>query len=268
MPSPFPGMDPFIEGCGLFEDFHTNLIGAIYRSIAPRLPAHYAARTGVRSYIVLMKSGEEVERPMLPEVTVIAPPRKKRPAKAATATAPQTQTNGMPVTMRALVEAEFRESFIEIREVRPERRLVTCVEVLSPSNKRRGTEGWDLYLRKRQSFFEGSANFIEIDLLRRGERMPMWDDWPDAPYYLLVCREHEAPFCNVWTGYSDRRLPTIPVPLARPDPDLTLDLQPLIDEVYALSRYDQDIDYRHPPDALLSNEEAAWLSSRLRRRRK
>jgi hypothetical protein len=267
MPSPFPGMDPFIEGCGLFEDFHTNLIGAIYRAVAPRLPANYAARTGTRSYLVLTRGGEEVERPMLPDVTVVVTRRKKGRAKAPAGAATRPQPNGSPVTMRALVEAEFRESFVEIREVAPQRRLVTCVEVLSPSNKRRGTEGWDLYLRKRQSFFEGSANFVEIDLLRHGERMPMRDDWPDVPYYLLVCRKQEAPFCKVWPAYSVAPLPKLPIPLARPDPDLELDVQPLVDEVYALSRYEQDIDYRHPPDGLLSAEDAAWLKARLRPRR-
>lgn len=48
MKSPFPGMDPFIEACGLWEDFHDDLIHAIKQTIAPRLPEGYVARTGVR----------------------------------------------------------------------------------------------------------------------------------------------------------------------------------------------------------------------------
>ena len=27
MKSPFPGMDPYIESCGLWEDFHYGLVG-------------------------------------------------------------------------------------------------------------------------------------------------------------------------------------------------------------------------------------------------
>lgn len=73
--------------------------------------------------------------------------------------------------MRAFVAEEYRESFIEIYEADSELRLVTCVEVLSPSNRRRDTEGWDLYLRKRQALLLGAANLVEIDLLRGGQRL-------------------------------------------------------------------------------------------------
>ncbi len=78
-----------------------------------------------------------------------------------------------PVLMRAFIEEEHREAFVEIYEATPEQRLVTCIEVLSPSNKRPNTPGWDLYLRKRQSLLLGDTNLVEIDLLRGGRRMPM-----------------------------------------------------------------------------------------------
>ena len=29
MPSPFPGMDPYIEACGMWADFHSHLIEKI-----------------------------------------------------------------------------------------------------------------------------------------------------------------------------------------------------------------------------------------------
>src|SRR3712207_9248145 len=83
--------------------------------------------------------------------------------------------------MRAFIEEEHREAFVEIYEGTPERRLVTCIEVLSPSNKRPGTPGWDLYLRKRQSLMLGGVHLVEIDLLRGGQRLPMLDPWPDCP---------------------------------------------------------------------------------------
>jgi hypothetical protein len=46
MRCPFPGMDPYIEMCGLWDDFHADLIAEIKRAIAPQLPAHYAVRKG------------------------------------------------------------------------------------------------------------------------------------------------------------------------------------------------------------------------------
>jgi hypothetical protein len=124
---------------------------------------------------------------------------------------------GSSLSMRALVEEEFRERFVEIHEADGERRLVTGIEVLSPSNKKRNSPGWDQYLRKRQGFFASrSANFIEIDLLRGGERMPMADAWPDSPNRLLVARMQRMPMCQVWQGHFQRALPPIPVPLYPP----------------------------------------------------
>lgn len=38
MPSPFPGMDPYIEACGLWGDFHDRLIGELERALAAALP--------------------------------------------------------------------------------------------------------------------------------------------------------------------------------------------------------------------------------------
>jgi hypothetical protein len=139
--------------------------------------------------------------------------------------------------MRAFIAEEFREPCVEVYEADPEPCLVTCIEVLSLANKRRGSEGWNLYHQKRQELLLGAANFIEIDLLRGGERMPMLDPWPNSPYTLLVCRRERAPYCRVWPAHFQRPLPNIPVPLASPEPDVTLNLQSLIEEIYTCSRY-------------------------------
>jgi hypothetical protein len=133
MRSPFPGMDPYIEACGLWGDFHHDLISEIKNALAQAAPERYLVRAGERSYVVL-------------------------------------------------VEEEHREAFVEIYEATPEQRLVTSIEILSPSNKRPRTPGYDLYLRKRQSLLLGDANLVEIDLLRGGSRMPMLDLWPDSPF--------------------------------------------------------------------------------------
>ena len=42
MPSPFPGMDSFIEACGLWGDFHDNLIAELERNLAARSPRDIA----------------------------------------------------------------------------------------------------------------------------------------------------------------------------------------------------------------------------------
>ena len=85
----------------------------------------------------------------------------------------EPETGNEAVTMRAFINEHFRENFIEIYKTDPEVRLVTCIELLSPLNKRRGSEGWEQYLRNRNSLLLGSANLVEIDLLRGGQRLPM-----------------------------------------------------------------------------------------------
>ena len=62
------------------------------------------------------------------------------------------------------------------------------------------------------------------------------------------------------------RLPDIAVPLASPDPDVKLALQPLVEAVYARARYHRSIDYAKPLTPPLGPEESAWLEQQLRAR--
>lgn len=265
MKSPFPGMDPFIEGHGhLWKDFHHHLIEDVYRTIAAALPPSYVVQCEPRAYLLLSDREEKKEHHFVPDVGAFStePPQAAK-AGAGVALAERATATDEPQTLRAFVAEEYREHFLEIYEVEPEWRLVTCIEVLSPSNKRPNTPGWDLYCRKRQGLLLGEANLVEIDLLRGGTRMPMMDKWPDSPYVMLVCRRQDAPYCQVWRGYFDRPLPTIPIPLSPPHPDVTLDLQPLIEATYARARYHLRIDYAKPLTPPLNDEQKAWLAQRL-----
>jgi hypothetical protein len=265
MKSPFPGMDPYIEACGLWEGFHNRLIHRIDDALAPILPRGYTIDTAVRSYVVLMESEGKTERLAKPDVSITEPASRKRPPtkKSGVAVAePGEAAESVP--MQAFVAERFEESFVEIYAEGEERFLVTCIEVLSPSNKRAGTVGWQEYERKRQAMLLGRANFIEIDLLRGGRKMPMLTPWPDSPYTLLVSRAERAPYCRTWLADFRRPLPKIPVPLFSPDPDLTLDLQPLLDDIYTLGRYDERIDYARPPSPPLSDEDAAAVAELLK----
>jgi Protein of unknown function (DUF4058) len=267
MRSPFPGMDPYIEVSHLFEDFHSHLIEEMHRALSKSLPDRYVVRTGERSYVALAQADDEEEdkRSFLPDVSVASRrgsgkrTRKSKEAVGALA----TKGGSGPVMMRALVKEEFRETFLEIRQVDPGHKLITGIEVLSPSNKRPGTKGWRLYYRKRVAYLSGQANLVEIDLLRRGRRMPMVSAWPDSPYYFLVCRKKQAPRCAVYPAYFTKPLPPLPIPLAQPDPDISLDLQTFVEAIYARSRYARDIDYRQPLNPPLDPADVAWLAERL-----
>ncbi len=264
MPSPFPGMDPYIEACGLWGDFHDRLIIGICNTISEALPRGFVARVAKRSYLVLVESEEKAESHFEPDVKVTAARERTQDSRHGSQTSPTADAlQGDSVAVRPFIEERFHETFIDIYELEPERRLLTSIEVLSPSNKIRGSKGWELYLRKRQALLLGKANLVEIDLLRGGTRMPMLDPLPDSPYYILVGREGWPPRCRAWPAHFDRPLPPIPVPLAKPHADIPLALQPTVESIYASSRYADDIDYSQPLNPPLTPEQAAWLDKRL-----
>jgi hypothetical protein len=267
MGSPFPGTDPYIEACGLWEDLHDNLIIEMQVALSSRLPDRYVVRAGERAYVVMSRPGNESrEHRFRPEVGVAATAAVPTAVMASSRPADSLMSDDEsgPIAICAFVETEYREIFLEIRLPPPAKRLVTCIEVLSPSNKSPGTKGWRLYNRKRRAYLSGQAHFVEIDLLRGGRRFRMADDWPDSPYYLLACRKNEAALCKVWPAFFNRPLPRNNIPLLAPDPDIALDLQPLVEKIYTRSRYQRDIDYGQPIEPPLSPAETAWLQERLR----
>jgi hypothetical protein len=266
MRSPFPGMDPYIEACGLWEDFHSHLIEKIGEKLADAAPDRYLVRTGERSYIVLLESEGMKSYSFLPNVSVSTSRGRKKTAKKGGTAVAVPASESEPITLRPFIQEEHREAFIEIYEANPGQRLVTSIEVLSPSNKRPGTEGWELYQRKRQSLLLGDVSLVEIDLLRGGQRMPMLDPWPDSPYTLLVARAR-AQVCRVWRAHYRRPLPPIPVPFTKPDHDIVLDIQPMIGEIYQRFRYARSIDYSNPLNPPLDAADALWLEKRLRKSR-
>jgi hypothetical protein len=258
-------MDPYIETSGVWEGFHHRLIESIYRAIATQLPCGYTPSTATRSYVAMIEEEGKRDHLANPDIATVEPMRSKksRKKKGSLAVAGVPEYAGS-VRMQAFVAERVRETFVEIYLQGEERTLITCIEVLSPSNKRPGTEGWREYERKRQAMLFGQANFIELDLLRGGRRMPMLTPWPDSPFTLLVSWQMNAPYCRVWPAHFNARLPVIPVPLLYPEQDLRLDLQPLLDEIYALGRYGELLHYERPLQPPLPDADAAWVREQLR----
>ena len=263
MKSPFPGMDPYIEACGFWGDFHARLIGQILARLEDVLPSKYRVRTELREVVELVETEGKEKKSIYPDVKVTGP-WTRLPEGGVAVAEPETATDGLE--LRAFIAEEFREKFIEISVAEGERRLVTCIEVLSPSNKRANSNSREQYLRKRQALLLGAANLVEIDLLRGGERMPMLDAWPDSPYRLLVGRWYREGKCRGWPAHFRQPLPPIPVPLDRPDPDVLLDLQAMLAAIYERSRYGEDIDYRKPLEPALAEADVAWLQEQLKAR--
>jgi len=118
---------------------------------------------------------------------------------------------------------------------------------------------------KRRQWLRSDSNFVEIDLLRGGTRTHLPGGPPKSDYCVLVSTVGERPVGKCWYINLRHALPTIPIPLARDEPAVPLDLQAILNDAYARSRYDLELDYREPPpNPQLASEDAQWLDSLLR----
>ena len=249
MPSPFPGMDPYLEGPS-WMSFHGQFIAEIARQLAPKLRPKYVALMDER--IVWDAPENDVWIDAIeakPDVAVI---HTEIPRNAS-----GTAMLSPPLTMATVMPVPITHRSVEIRDA-SERKLVCAIEVLSPANKR--GKGRRKYLVKRGHVLQSSAHLIEVDLLRQGLRVPMAGPLPQAPYFAFVSRSSQRPSVGVWPVAFESPLPEIPVPLLPGDADVPLNLQEALTHVYDLIGYDTILDYGEPPSIPLSPKEAAWAS--------
>lgn len=250
MPSPFPGMDPFIE-CGPWSDFHTSAIAEIRRGLNRELPDGYAARVEQRVYVD-DDPPEIGSREVAPDAIVFESPESAggHASQAGTLAVSQTLLWPMPV--------EHHESWLEVRDERNSR-IITLIELLSPSNKRSGAKGRRLYLRKRRRVLESRTHFIEIDLLRGGGTVWPAPPHPEGDYYAAVSRAEKRPKVQVFSWSLRDRLPSIAIPLKAGTPEIILNLQEVLDRVYDDGRYGPAL-YEVPLVPKLSVDDQAWVN--------
>jgi hypothetical protein len=250
-------MDPYLEHHNLWAEFHGDLAYAIRDWLNPRIQPQYVART--KSYVTYDVIGIAQRQRLGPDVDILQ-------TQPTTGVATQTIAAVTPATIesRALVTSPLRLHRVEIHKT-DSLELVTVIEILSPINKRRKHSERIKYLRKRRDLLGAPVHFLEIDLLRGGERSPLHDPVPLAPYYITLSREQRRPTIEVWAIQLWDKLPMLPVPLAELDPDVILDLGAAFTTVYDDSGCEMLIDYRNsPPPPLLNKQEAAWLEEHLR----
>ena len=257
MRSPFPGMDPYLEG-PLWMTFHSQLVVEIARQLAPKIRPKYVTLTTERFVLDDMDGVAVTTAGIYPDVSIAVSPPRRRIAKSAAHAA------SAPLLLETVVPERVPHLSVEIRD-RLHRQLVTAIEVLSPTNKR--GLGREEYLAKRQRLMLSSAHLLEIDLLRIVKRVPMRRRLPAAPYFVLLSRAQMRPELEVWPITLQESLPVVPVPLLPGDPDASLDLQLALKTNYDQFRYDLSVDYTKPPEVRLRPTDAAWVEKRLRKPR-
>lgn len=260
MPSPFPGMDPYLERPSLWPDVHAELISGIRASLMPRLRPKYFAQIEDRVYISDDRDpGRQI---IVPDINISV--RDPVAAAALPSNGGVLLAEVQPIEAVTFFETEVRESRISILDSQ-DQSVVTVIEVLSPANKFRGAAGERSYLDKRHLVMESTTNLVEIDLLRSGNRIPAASLLPPCDYLIHVSRRQKRPRATIWPVRLAQRLPEVPIPLRDGDSDLLIDLQTILNFVYERAGYDAILDYQSPPEPPLSPEQAEWADAVLRR---
>ena len=256
MAGPFPGMDPYLEFEAAWPDFHNRLIAEVCNELGAALPGSYVARVDER--VEVASSGLGPPRSYRPDVLVGC--FDEGPATPVVVTAGHLAATLEPKLVEVLDRdpEELRMTWVEIRAL-PDLELVTAVEVLSPVNK--AWQGRQSYLDKRDQLHAARVNLVEIDLLLGGAPLPMKQRIAPGAYYAIVARGARLPVAEVYLWSVRDRLPSLPIPLREPDPDVKIDLGALVTRVYNLGRYERTLRREAPlPESVaLSLGDRAWV---------
>jgi Protein of unknown function (DUF4058) len=250
MPSPFPGMDPYIENPDVWSNFHGNFITALQSQLNQRLPPRFFAAGDLHVW------GQLAD---LPSPVLIGAPDTyvtERPIRA-NGNGQATAMLTAPVTTRLRGITQKGPRYIRIFD-KEHHRVVTVIEVLSPGNKNTSATG-EAYRAKRDDYLDSNVNLIEIDFLRYGVRPPLGDPPPPPmDYYVLVARPIALPDVGLWPISVRESLPVIPVPLTGDVTTVSLDLRWCLDRAYDDTGFPRRIDYTQPPVPPMREPDATW----------
>ena len=254
----FPGMDPYLENPQIWEGLHSRFIVYLCDTIQPELRPRYIASVERR---VIGETPNGERRPVIPDLWVGRTRRTDVGAAVAVAEPDKpeiVQVSGL----------EVHQSFVEIRDLATGMRVVTVIEVVSPSNKFHGP-GRDLYLSKQAQVLRSPVHLVEIDLLRTGPHVlsvPEYIARGKYRYDYIVCVNraigHRDEF-ELFPRRVSERLPRIPIPLASGDPDAAVDLQEVLELTYDRGAYRDQLRYDRPSQPPLASEDEVWAKQLL-----
>ncbi len=253
MPTPFPGMDPYLESSDLWPDVHNSLITVLRDYLAPRVRPRYYVSIEQRTY---RQEPSGLSFSGRPDVAVVAEPVVAYQAAPTTELPPVSA-----ITVELPVPDILRETYLDVKDSGGE--IITCLEILSPANKVPG-RGRSMYEHKRRWVLESRTHLVEIDLLRGGLPMAMGGDGHGTHYRILVSREERRPRADLLPFSVRHPIPDFMLPLQRGDEDVTVPLNSLLHELYDRAGYDLRIAYRGDPEPPLEGEDVAWAGALLR----
>jgi Protein of unknown function (DUF4058) len=256
MPSPFPGMDPYLEQPIFWSEFHSRLIVGLADALATNLLPRYYVGVETRTYL----DGTDEELLVgIADALVLSATGQPR---VAAASSPAISTSPRPQPVVLPMPTEVKQRYLEIREA-SSHAVITVIEVLSPTNKRKGA-GRAAYEKKRQTILASASHLVEIDLLRGDGPMAMRGTTTATDYRILVSRAEERPKADLYSFTLRQAIPTFPLPLQDLTEEVIVDLQCIIEGIYDRSGYSIRIDYQQPvPLPALSADDQIWVQTHL-----
>ncbi len=252
----FPGMDPYLEQPGVWNQIHTHLISHIQHFLAQKLEPNYYAIIEQLTYISLTSpnGNPPKNRPGKPDVLVLSRPHKQ-PIGAAVAVMDRTRIKPIVGTLPMLEEVKHR--YLKIKRVR-DNEVITVIEILSPANKT--GRGRREYKEKRQEIFETETNLVEIDLLRKGKSLPM-GIMQTNDYRIMVSRGSKRPWVDVYLFSIRDAIPDFPIPLRPGESEPYLPLNDILHDVYEQGRYYLFVDYNYTLTPSVSDKDRKWINT-------
>jgi len=251
-------MDPYLEAPWIWPDVHHGLISGCQAMLNPQLPSNYACRVELRVYI------SEAEDPgrtvFIPDARIDAKPGRKgsrtRKAEPAFATTE-------PLIIPTPMDEEVEEAFLKIVHVESQD-LIALIEVLSPTNKIRGSAGRRSLMRKRQEVLNTQVHWVEIDLLRDGAPSITSPPLQPCDYRVFISRGDRRLQTRFWPISVRQALPVVPIPLRGKEPEVPLDLGAVLRRAYEHGVYDRSVDYTKPPIPPLEGDDVTWAKELLK----
>jgi hypothetical protein len=258
MPTPFPGMDPYLEHPGLWPDVHNGLIAELRNALAPQLRPRYYVALEERTYLAEPAGLAFVSRPDVTVVGASTPAASRTPPGEASSIGLATVE---PVIVELPMPELVRETYLEVRLAQTHT-VIAVLELLSPANKRPG-EGRQQYERKRLQVLTTCTHWVEIDLLRGGEPMAMdiRGQSVASHYRILISRAEHRPRAMLLPFNVGHLIPSFRLPLQPGDDEPLVDLNHLLHFLYDRAGYDLRINYQSPTDPPLAEEDALWANA-------
>jgi hypothetical protein len=248
-------MDPYLEHPALWPDVHAKLISEMQTYLNRLIRPKYVACVESRVYV---SGGDDPGRTVIiPDIRIEG--RKNRSHLPVRSTKSATATIE-PTVVPVLIDEEIEETYLSIQEP-VSAKVVTVIEVLCPANKIRNAEGRKSFLKKRRDVMLSDAHWVEVDLLRAGERDPATTP---SDYRAIVVRGNRHGRGNCYLISLRQPLPEIGIPLKGKDPDVALDLGAVLEVAYDAAGYDARVDYTRPPVPPLSPADEKWANQLLR----